>query len=545
MTSPTDSDQVMPAIRLGWYLAEVRGRNRPHPQPGATDEIPDKGRNDRALPLRIERNDIELRIEVQSVLASLTDQLGVDAVTHEPTASYGIRIDNAARLLWQVRASKSMSALQVAAGRLSAAEKFLDDANHRAQEATRDLTAYERADDGRTGTSARLQMLKAAAEAGQTEQTEAERIATDETREVIGLLQKATAEQRRRAASSKTHADETEKTLTPDDEKAKSIAAQVIAGEQEAATAANDVIGVLLAAVSGSETALLGPARQCTSEALRAVNSAIETIDVKATAVWGDLTEILWKCDAKIQDGLTAKSETQACGYQLGRGLAECYWALEPTSEGRHADSWEFLLGRSRTYELGRLTGRLTAYMQPYTAAAVAASLAIWAVVAKDPSWRGRANDEKTDKLYLQSRRWYELIILSQDPTTLCSPRQLVTNFRALGRAARFFWPQLILSILGLGGVVGLILLLNIHGSGYGPAKTATALLAAAGLSSAGLTGSLKNSAQALLKRLHQDAYTDLIIRSTAKYPKAKGWKQRKAVRGAIGDRSLTPVTAN
>ena len=35
--------------------------------------------------------------------------------------------------------------------------------------------------------------------------------------------------------------------------------------------------------------------------------------------------------------------------------------------------------------------------------------------------------------------------------------------------------------------------------------------MAAVGLTLAGLTGTLKNSAQALLKRLRQDAYTDLV----------------------------------
>jgi hypothetical protein len=76
---------------------------------------------------------------------------------------------------------------------------------------------------------------------------------------------------------------------------------------------------------------------------------------------WGTLSDTLWKFDAQIQDKLTAFSDTQACGYQLGRGLAESYWALYPGAP-LGSTSWTFLLGRDRCAELGRLVGRLTAY---------------------------------------------------------------------------------------------------------------------------------------------------------------------------------------
>ena len=70
-------------------------------------------------------------------------------------------------------------------------------------------------------------------------------------------------------------------------------------------------------------------------------------------------------------------SDTQACGYQLGRGLAECYWALDPGSaEGW--DSWTFLFDQARCGELSRLAGRLSGYMQPFGAPAITGSLEVW-----------------------------------------------------------------------------------------------------------------------------------------------------------------------
>ena len=72
--------------------------------------------------------------------------------------------------------------------------------------------------------------------------------------------------------------------------------------------------------------------------------------------------------------------------------------------------------------------------------------------------------------------------------------------------------------------------------------KTLSGVLAAVGLSLAGLTGTLKNSAQALTKRLRQDAYTDLVALAvqTAPAPPDKSALQR-----AINDRALTPATPN
>ena len=73
-------------------------------------------------------------------------------------------------------------------------------------------------------------------------------------------------------------------------------------------------------------------------------------------------------------------------------------------------------------------------------------------------------------------------------------------------------------------------------------AKTLSGVLAVVGLSLAGLTGTLKNSAQALLKRLRQDAYTDLVAVAvqTAPPPPAKS-----ALQKAISHRRLTPATPN
>jgi hypothetical protein len=254
---------------------------------------------------------------------------------------------------------------------------------------------------------------------------------------------------------------------------------------------------------------------------------------------WEDLAELLWQFDAHVQDRLAALSESQAIGYQLGRGLADTYWALNPGQQDGSA-SWGFLLGERRCGELSRLTGRLAAHMGEYTASAIAGSLEVWKAVVATPAWRGPP-EEAAQALYAQIRRWYELIVLGQDPTTLIGPAAVMRNYRTLARAFQLFWPELIATVFGLGALITLLFLVNVGGAAAW-AKTLSGVLAAVGLSLAGLTGALKNSAQALSKRLRQDAYTDLVALAvqTAPAPPDKDALQR-----AISHRVLTPATSN
>jgi hypothetical protein len=96
-------------------------------------------------------------------------------------------------------------------------------------------------------------------------------------------------------------------------------------------------------------------------------------------------------------------------------------------------------------------------------------------------------------------------------------------------------------TIFGFAALVTLLVLVNTEGAA-GWAKTLSGVLAVLGLSLAGLTGSLKNSAQALLKRLRQDAYTDLVAVAVQTAPQPP---DRCAVQRAISHRTLTPATPN
>ena len=107
------------------------------------------------------------------------------------------------------------------------------------------------------------------------------------------------------------------------------------------------------------------------------------------TSAWSHISERFYLWDASIQDALTVKPAC-AASYQLGRAIAETYWALDPAATS--ADdwrSWEFLLGEHRSRRLKQLVARVSAYCDPLTPMCVSASLDEWTKVAAHPAWRG------------------------------------------------------------------------------------------------------------------------------------------------------------
>lgn len=258
---------------------------------------------------------------------------------------------------------------------------------------------------------------------------------------------------------------------------------------------------------------------------------------------WGLLASLIWRFDAQVQDRLTAMSEKEGSGYQLGRGLAECYWALDPGA-AKGWSSWLFLFDKARCDELAMLVGRLSGYLQTYSAAAVAGSLEVWKLVAGNEQWRRQASVE--NDLYHQVRTWYELLVLDQDPTKLVEPYQLLRDWRGTARAATIFVPQLLLAALGLGA----LLVFTFALSANPPARWLEALtsaVAVVGLSTATVTAKVKSASQALTTRLKQDAYTDLIIESITKAPKLPSRTRRQQGLPTVGQagrrRSITPST--
>jgi hypothetical protein len=237
-------------------------------------------------------------------------------------------------------------------------------------------------------------------------------------------------------------------------------------------------------------------------------------------AAWMELAALLHEWDSSIQDSLTARWDMLANAYLLGRGLAECYWALGaeddqppgPTS----ATAWHFLLGSERRGELGRLVGRVGAHVNSLTPAAVSGSIQAWGRVAADEQWR-RADADRS-RLYEQCRRWYELLVLGKDPTTYVKPYAILRGWRTSLHAFRAFWPQLLLAVLSAAAVaaVGYFLATN---RGSAVLTTLLGLVGALGLTAATVVAKAKSAGQLLIARLRQDAYSDLVAIAVSNVP--------------------------
>ncbi len=271
-------------------------------------------------------------------------------------------------------------------------------------------------------------------------------------------------------------------------------------------------------------------------------------------ALWDALQELIFKFDEHIQDTLASGSDTVANGYQLGRALAEPYWALNPALDtDQDPAAWQFLLGSTRCSEMSRLAGRLEAYFHPYTAAAIAGSVQIWKHVAGDKTWRSNA----ADYLYRETRHWFELVVLRQDPTTLVQPYALIRNFRMVVRALRIFWPELLGTAVAAGALSAFVVLLG-HNHVNSLVSSLLGLVAITGFTTAGLLAKLKNQAQAMVTRLRQDVYTDLVAVAITTVPDlpsvpdrripvgpSKRTRQNAQLVKMTRERSITPVTPN
>lgn len=276
-------------------------------------------------------------------------------------------------------------------------------------------------------------------------------------------------------------------------------------------------------------------------------------------ARWQDVATYFYEFDARIQDSLTTRDETAANGYLLARGLAECYWGLGPRETwqdgGRETGvSLPFLFGDDRRRELTRMLGRLTpGHMHPLSAAAISGSVEAWGRVAEDPTWSSAP--DLRERLYEQVRRWYQLLLLGQDPTTLIKPYAKLSSPHGLRRLLRFYRPQILLGFaaaaLIVTLVVGFFALKDDVGNDWVPGLFG--VLGALGLGGVAITGVLaraKNTAERLATRLRQDAYTDLVAVAVASVPAYPGATDRESARNtaqrielAVRQRSLTTAT--
>lgn len=176
-------------------------------------------------------------------------------------------------------------------------------------------------------------------------------------------------------------------------------------------------------------------------------------------SAWESASELFYAWDARIQDDLAARSFTIASGYQLGRALAETYWALDPGAAPGRAGSWTFLLGRPRAAAIGQLLRRLSGFFLPLTPGAIGASVAAWTRVAADPVLP--TQPATADALHEQLHVWHDLLLTGQPPESLLPRESALKRARRIRPVLRAFLPEFavaVASMLAAAAAAGLFL---------------------------------------------------------------------------------------
>jgi hypothetical protein len=249
--------------------------------------------------------------------------------------------------------------------------------------------------------------------------------------------------------------------------------------------------------------------------------TGLEAKDTDRKALWAGVEHRLgvahkfYAFDAHIQDEIVLQA-SQAAAYQLGRGLAETFWALQPECAADAMGSWEFLLGPERCDILCRLALRMSAYVEPEVLVAIAGPLKCWAKLASETERRGGADIEEC--LYHQGLLWRDLVRGERSPADL----QLTGNTKAPATATA--WKDLKLYRTAavslrwplIGGIASLVLLvagawLLATGTDHAGPSTAIGILGALGLTSAGLYAHAKANVTSLLSNLSQTVQIERI----------------------------------
>lgn len=245
---------------------------------------------------------------------------------------------------------------------------------------------------------------------------------------------------------------------------------------------------------------------------------------------WEAAAEAIYYWDEQIQDGLGVSAELLAA-YQLGRGLAEAFWALDPdapepakpasttsTDSPPHPGSWEFLLGPHRQQMLGAYLRLLEGAFAPLTGSAVRGPLTNWCAFVANKQVRSRPEPALV-ALREQLHNWRDVLLGSRDPISFAKGFGLKLALRQARRVAQTLPLE---TFLLLGGIA--LMAAAGYALGSDTTKTGTAVAATVlgffGVTGAGLLARAKAQAAVLSVHLREAFYRDLVEAQATVLPK-------------------------
>jgi len=242
-------------------------------------------------------------------------------------------------------------------------------------------------------------------------------------------------------------------------------------------------------------------------ELARAAHHARSAPAPRAQHAADEVDEFFYVWDARIQDELSVEPFPVSSGYQLGRALADTYWALGADASD-NVDEWPALLGKERIKIVSELLSRLSGYLLPLTPLVIAASLTAWGEVAKRPELSGKQPTQTA--LHDQARIWHDLLLARQPPESLIEHRGFARRARRIGPVLSAFLPEVTLAIISMLAAIAAVVLFLAKGHSHAWAGV-LALFGAFGITSSSALAKAKSEAHDLLAQLRLGFNIDLI----------------------------------
>ena len=259
-------------------------------------------------------------------------------------------------------------------------------------------------------------------------------------------------------------------------------------------------------------------ATQCATDRLTCLAMALsEAKPGEEKDAWIHLTNFFYGWDAVIQDTLACRDFGTSSAYQLGRGLAEIFWAFDASAPPDDARSAAVLLGPNRVGQLKDLLDRLAHHFPPLSSSAVEFSLEQWAAAAA----RRQVTDSRDTYQLLahQGTVWRDMLLTAKDPKLYLKATTLLDRAGQLREVARRFIPEISLLAVGTGVLSTGAALLTTGGAPHA-LGAALAVLGAAGISVSGVAAKLKDAANNLLQQLRNELYEAAVAEATCFAPR-------------------------
>jgi hypothetical protein len=239
---------------------------------------------------------------------------------------------------------------------------------------------------------------------------------------------------------------------------------------------------------------------------------------------WDRVADVIYRWDEQVQDRFSVSVELLSA-YQLGRGLAEVFWALDPAApsgqehptDSPRPCSWEFLLGAHRRDLLAAHLKRLEGLLPTMSVPAVKGSLARWTQLVTTGDVRSHA--DAATALRAQLQLWRDVLLGARNPFSLVKSLGVGAGARQFRRVLEAFGLELALAAFSIAAlaVAGYYLGADKASSGW---SVAVSILGFFGVTGASVLARAKTQTRALYAHLRDAFYQDVISEKATILPK-------------------------